>query len=239
MNAKGLLFFTFVAGMATAAMTQSCANSKLSAAEQKDGFVAIFDGKSLDGWRSRGKPELPSKGWEVKDGVLTVLAANAGGRGGDIITKKMYSSFILKLDFRLTDKANSGIKYLFDPKKFGGTTMEYQVLDAAHPDAARGRDGNRTVASLYDVMPAAADKTVKPVGEWNEIMLVIKGMHVEHWLNRKKVLEFERGSDAFNAAVAKSKFKRHAGWGTQSKGHVLLQDHGDRVSYRNIRIKEL
>jgi len=235
MNTRGLLIFTVVAGLAAITMTQGCASNKISAAEQQDGFVAIFDGKSLDGWQSRNKPELPSKGWEVKNGVLTVLGAG----GGDVITKEIYSNFVLKLDFRLTDKANSGIKYLFDPKKFGGTTMEFQVLDAAHPDATRGRDGNRTVASLYDVMPAAADKTVKPVGEWNAAMLVVKGMHVEHWLNGQKVLEFERGSDAFNAAVAKSKFKRHAGWGTQTKGHVLLQDHGDRVSYRNIRIKEL
>ena len=167
-----------------------------------------------------------------------MLPKNAGGGEGDIITRETFSDFVLKADFRLTDAANSGIKYLFDPKVNGGTTLEYQVLDAKHPDAQNGRDGNRRVASFYDVMPAVNAKP-KPVGEWNTAMIVCKGKKVEHWLNGEKVLEFERGSAAFRAAVAQSKFSKHPNWGEQAAGHILLQDHQDSVSYRNIKVRVL
>ncbi len=239
MTMKKLPFFAGAVALAAFAFAEGTELCHMSAEEKTEGFVALFDGTTPAGWRSIRKPAFPDHGWEIKEGVLTVLPKKEGGGGGDIITEKMYSDFILKMDFRLTAKANSGLKYLFDPKQFGGTTLEYQVLEAGHPDAKLGRDGNRTVASLYDVMPAAADKKVNPAGEWNEVMLVVKGMHVEHWLNGAKVLEFERGSEAFNAAVARSKFSKHKGWGTQTSGHILLQDHNDKVSYRNIRIKEL
>ena len=210
----------------------------LTEQERQEGWRLLWDGKSGDGWRSIKTDSFPARGWEIANGELTVLPKNAGGGAGDIITRETYSSFILKVDFRLTDAANSGIKYFFDPKRNGGTTLEYQVLDAKHPDATKGRDGNRTVASLYDVMPAAGAKP-KPVGEWNTAMIVSKGRQVEHWLNGEKVLAFERGSDAFRKAVALSKFSKQPNWGEQEAGHILLQDHQDRVSYRNIKIKVL
>jgi hypothetical protein len=210
----------------------------LTEQERQEGWRLLWDGKSGDGWRSIKTDSFPARGWEIANGELTVLPKNAGGGAGDIITRETYSSFILKVDFRLTDAANSGIKYFFDPKRNGGTTLEYQVLDAKHPDATKGRDGNRTVASLYDVMPAAGAKP-KPVGEWNTAMIVSKGSQVEHWLNGEKVLAFERGSDAFRKAVALSKFSKQPNWGEQEAGHILLQDHQDRVSYRNIKIKIL
>jgi len=210
----------------------------LTEQERQEGWRLLWDGKSGDGWRSIKTDSFPARGWEIANGELTVLPKNAGGGAGDIITRETYSSFILKVDFRLTDAANSGIKYFFDPKRNGGTTLEYQVLDAKHPDATKGRDGNRTVASLYDVMPAVGAKP-KPVGEWNTAMIVSNGRQVEHWLNGEKVLAFERGSDAFRKAVALSKFNKHPNWGEQEAGHILLQDHQDRVSYRNIKIKVL
>ncbi len=210
----------------------------LTEQDRQEGWRLLWDGKSGDGWRSIKNDSFPSQGWEIANGELTVLPKNAGGGAGDIITRETYSSFILKVDFRLTDAANSGIKYFFDPKRNGGTTLEYQVLDAKHPDAAKGRDGNRTVASLYDVMPAAGAKP-RPVGEWNTAMIVSNGRQVEHWLNGEKVLAFERGSDAFRKAVALSKFSKQPNWGEQEAGHILLQDHQDRVSYRNIKIKIL
>ena len=235
------MILTAVAAMAASASAQcaSCVTCAKKAAGCEEGFVKLFDGKTFAGWRRRSKAEPPKKGWVIKDGTLTILDKAKGGGGGDIITEKMYSDFILKLEFQLTKNANSGIKYLFDPKKFGGTTLEYQVLDPGHPDAKHGRDGNRTVASLYDMFPANAEKLLKPLGEWNEAKLVVKGMHVEHWLNGKKVLEFDRDSDEFKATFEKSKYKKHTGWGSQTKGHILLQDHTDHVSYRNILIKEL
>lgn len=214
------------------------APNTLSGAEKADGWKLLWDGKTSEGWRSAWKNEFPQKGWVMEDGVLTVLPRKAGGGGGDIITRDTFSKFILKVDFRLTDAANSGIKYLFDTKVNQATTLEYQVLDGKHPDANRGRDGNRKVASFYDVMPAV-NAHPKPVGEWNTAMIVCNGNHVEHWLNGEKVLTFERGSKEFRDAVAKSKFHKIPNWGEQKSGHILLQDHSDRVSYRNIKIKVL
>lgn len=215
----------------------STANT-LTEQEKQEGWKLLWDGKSGDGWRSIGKDEFPAQGWEIKDGVLTVLPKNPKGTGGDIITKEKFTNFILKADFMLTPAANSGIKYFFDPKVNGGTTLEYQVLDAAHPDAAKGRDGNRKIGSFYDVMPAV-NAHPKPLGEWNTAMIVSKGKHVEHWLNGEKVVEFERGSEAFRAAVALSKFSKNPNWGEQTSGSILLQDHTDKVSYRNLKIKVL
>ena len=214
------------------------ANNVLTAQEKQEGWRLLWDGKTGEGWRSIKADAFPSKGWEIADGVLTVLPKNAGGGAGDIITRETFTDFILKVDFRLTDAANSGIKYFFDPKVNGGTTLEYQVLDEKHPDAAKGRDGNRKVGSFYDVMPAVGAKP-KPVGEWNTALIVSKGKSVEHWLNGEKVVAFERGSEAFRAAVAQSKFSKFPNWGEQASGHILLQDHQDKVSYRNIKIKVL
>ena len=227
---------TMAAVLLTAAVTFGAENV-LTDKEKADGWKLLWDGSTGEGWRKPGNPAFPEKGWEMKDGELSVVPK---GGGGDIITCGTYTDFILKVDFRLTAAANSGIKYFIDPKVNGGTSLEYQVLDPAHPDAKQGADGNRRVASFYDVMPApTAEAQLKPVGEWNTAMIVSKGPHVEHWLNGEKVLTFERGSEAFRAAVAKSKFKGHANWGETKTGHILLQDHNDRVSYRNIKIKVL
>lgn len=208
----------------------------LSETEAKEGWHLLWDGRTTEGWRGARSDTFPAKGWVIENNTLTVLPGKEGG--GDIITRQTFSNFILKVDFMLTDGANSGIKYFFDPQVNGGTTLEYQVLCGKHKDAGQGRDGNRRVASFYDVMPAK-DAKPKPAGEWNTAMIVSRGRKVEHWLNGAKVLEFERGSEAFRAAVAKSKFANHPNWGEQTSGHILLQDHSDRVSFRNIKIKEL
>ncbi|MDD4102558.1 MAG: DUF1080 domain-containing protein [Kiritimatiellae bacterium] len=222
------------------AMEKCCAAlpNTLSEAEIKDGWQLLWDGQTGAGWRSVRRDTFPETGWLIADGVLTVLPKKEGGGAGDIITRDTFSSFMLKVDFMLTDGANSGIKYFFDPKVTGGTTLEYQVLCDKHPDAKNGRDGNRCVAAFYDVMPAK-DAKPKPVGQWNTAMIVSRGRKVEHWLNGEKVLEFERGSEEFRAAVAASKFNKYPNWGEQPSGHILLQDHNDRVSFRNIKIKVL
>lgn len=235
------VFAMVLAGMVSALVAaETCCQvpNTLSDKEKADGWRLLWDGKTNEGWRSVRGENFPQKGWVMEGGELTVLPKNAGGGGGDIITREMYSSYIFKVDFKLTKAANSGIKYMLDPKLHGGTTMEYQVLDPGHPDANAGRDGNRKTASLYDVLPAKGVE-LKPLGEWNSAMLVCRGNQVEHWLNGVKVLEFERGSKEFREAVEQSKFKKFKGWGEQSKGHILLQDHQDRVSYRNLKIKVL
>ncbi|MBR4939316.1 MAG: DUF1080 domain-containing protein [Kiritimatiellae bacterium] len=235
----------------------------LTAAEKAEGYELLFDGKNLPADKWVGDKEkfqrFPTKGWYVKDGCLTMrpMSCISNGKwvqlppedqklggGGNIVTKKTYRDFIFKFDFRLTEAANSGVKYFYVEGKNKTSCEEYQILDPAHPDANKGRDGNRRVASLYDLMPANADKIVKRAGEWNSGMIVSKGNHVEHWLNGVKVLEYERGSKAFRDAVAKSKYAawadKGAHWGELPEGRLHIQDHHDSVvSYCNLKVKEL
>ncbi|MCX7820000.1 MAG: DUF1080 domain-containing protein [Kiritimatiellae bacterium] len=213
--------------------------NQLTPEEQAQGWRLLFDGRSLDAWKSLHKPEIPP-GWVVTNGTLTILKSS---KAGDLITKERFSNFEFCFEFRLTPGANSGVKYLIDPSRAQGghgVGPEYQVLDdQRHPDAKLRADGSRTTAALYDVLPAAKDKPLRPPGEWNEGRIVVKGRHVEHWLNGVKVLEYERGSEAFRAAVAKSKFSKMADFAEWADGHLLLQDHNDEVSYRNLKIRVL
>jgi len=218
----------------------------LSDAERAEGWRLLWDGLTTWGWRSAKGPEFPKEGWEIKDGVLSVVeTGGAESRaGGDIVTEASYAAFDLELEFRLTPGANSGLKYYVDTElnKAEGSAigLEFQLLDdAAHPDAKMGRDGNRTLASLYDLIPAAAGKRTKPIGEWNEARIVSDGRHVEHWLNGAKVLEYERGSSEYRGLVAISKYKVWPAFGERPSGPILLQDHGNRVSFRNLKIREI
>lgn len=208
--------------------------------EKADGWKLLWDGKTSAGWKSIKADTFPAQGWEIKDGVLTVL----GKIGGDILTVDKFSSFDLKVEFKLTKGANSGIKYFLDAEaasvKKSALGLEYQILDDAnHPDAKAGTGGNHTLASLYDLITASADKKSNPVGEWNEARIVVKGKHVEHWLNGTKVVEFERGSPEYRELVAKSKYKTAKSFGEGADTPILLQDHNDTVSYRNMKIKTL
>jgi len=224
-----------LAGLLFAALSLQAEENKLTEQEKAEGWTLLWDGSTTAGWRSIKTNAFPQKGWEIKDGTLSVLKEVYAG---DIITENVYSNFILKVEFKLTKAANSGVKYLFNPKINGGTTLEFQILHPEHPDAKLGKDGNRKVGSLYDVIPAPTAQ-LRPLEEWNCIQLVCNGKQVEHWLNGEKLISFERGSQAFRAAVAQSKFKKAKNWGEAESGHILLQDHGDYVSYRNIKIKVL
>ena len=208
----------------------------LTKKEIKQGWVLLFDGKTSAGWKHfRGGP-FPN-GWVIENGVLT-LDNTVKPRPGDIITEEQFTDFELSLEFRITKGANSGIKYFILP----GTNLglEYQVLDDEnHPDAKLGKPGTRLQGGLYDVLAPSSKKKDKPVGEWNHVRIISKGNHVEHWLNGKKILTFERGSAAFMAAKAESKFKNDANWGTPKQAPILLQDHGDVVSFRNIKIRKI
>jgi len=201
----------------------------LTEAEIKDGWKLLFDGKTANNFRyAKGKPK-----WQIKDGVMTVCPD--GLRTGSIVFADTYSNFDLKLDFKVTEAANSGIKYL----NANGAAFEYQILDdEKHGDARRGIDGNRSLASLYDMIPPK-NKMINPVGQWNQARIIVNGKHIEHWLNGIKVLEFDCGSERFNKHFAQSKYKDSKKYGKNTKGGILLQDHSDEVSFRNIKIKEL
>ena len=213
--------------------------------EKEHGFKLLFDGKTTEGWRGAHKEEFPESGWKVEDGILTVLESGGAEsqNGGDIVTVDEYKDFEFMLEFRLTEGANSGIKYYitegYDPNG-SAIGLEYQLLDDKnHPDAKLGNhEGSRTLASLYDLIKAE-NKRFTGIGEWNHARIVSKGNHVEHWLNGLKVLEYERNTDAFQKLVDESKYKDYENFGKWEKGHILLQDHGNRVSFRSIKVREL
>lgn len=219
----------------------------LSEAEKKNGVSLLWDGNTTAGWRGAYKNAFPAKGWEVKDGVLSVLPSGGGEstNGGDIVTEKEYSAFIFQFDFKLSEGANSGVKYFVtESENNAGSAigLEYQILDdQRHPDAKLGVVGNRTLASLYDLIPSLREpRARRPIGEWNRGMIIVyPDNRVEHWLNGWKVLEYQRGAPYYHALVARSKYAQWKDFGLAPKGRILLQDHGDKVSFRSLKIQEL
>lgn len=219
--------------------------NNLTPLEKKQGWTMLWDGKTTNGWRGAKLDSFPEKGWVIENGELIVLASGGAesAAGGDIVTTEDYSDFELQVDFKLTAGANSGIKYYVDTEinKGPGSSigLEYQILDDnLHPDAKRGsHEGSRTVCSLYDLIKADPIKPLNPIGAWNTAYILSKDNTVEHWINGVKVLEYKRGSEAFLSLVANSKYEKWPNFGMLEKGQILLQDHGDRVAFRNIKIK--
>ena len=226
-------------------LTPVITKNQLTFEEKRKEWEMLWDGETTDGWRGAKLEEFPEEGWEINNGVLSVLASGGGesAAGGDIVTKAMYANFELKVDFKITEGANSGIKYYVDTElnKGAGSSigLEYQILDdEKHPDAKRGNhEGSRTVASLYDLIQANTNKHMNEIGQWNTAHIVSKQNHVEHWLNGVKVLEYQRGSEEFLKLVNESKYKDWTNFGLLEQGNILLQDHGDFVSFKNIKIK--
>ncbi len=222
--------------------------------EKAEGWRLLWDGHSSEGWRSSRSEKFPEGGWVMQDGVLTVTGSDGkeSARGGDIITREKFSNFELKADFKINPGTNTGIKIFVQPELSAITPsgkkttvgsaigLEYQILDdLRHPDAKLGHNGDRTLGSLYDLIPASSAKKSNPVGEWNHVRIISRGRHVEFWLNGDKVTEFERGSPAFREAVAASKYRNIPGFGEWPDGHVLLQDHGNVAAFRDLKIRPL
>ena len=215
--------------------------------EKKDGWKLLFDGKTSTGWKGAYKQTFPEKGWQIKNGILSVQPS--GGKestnGGDIVTTEKFSAFDLSFEFNFSPGANSGVKYfvtLSENNPGSAIGLEYQVLDdTLHPDAKLGREGNRTMASLYDLIKAKKEKRfIKQPGKWNTGRIIVyPNNHVEHYLNGVKVLEYERGSKEYRDLVAISKYVIWKNFGEAPEGHILLQDHGNAVSFRSIKIKSL
>ncbi len=222
-------------------------DNQLTEYEEENGWKLLFDGNSSTGWRGAKLDAFPEKGWTIQDGVLTIEASDGGEstNAGDIVTEEKYSAFDLSFDFKLTEGANSGVKYfvtLSEETKGSAIGLEYQILDdAKHPDAKQGINGNRTLASLYDLITAEKqERFLKPIGEWNKGRVVVyPDNKVEHYLNGIKVVEYQRGSEDYRNLVAGSKYKVFENFGEAEEGHLLLQDHGDKVSFKSIKIKTL
>ena len=222
----------------------------LSEDQISKGWRFLWDGKTTKGWRGAKLKTFPNEGWLIQDGLLKVVA-NGGlesAGGGDIVTEKKFSNFELEVDFKITKGANSGIKYFVDTQmnKGEGSSigLEFQILDDKnHPDSKKGVLGNRTVGSLYDLITAKnlqesrGKRNVLP-NTWHRARIVVKGSHVEHWLDNIKMLEYDRHSQVFNSLVNYSKYQKWPGFGQADSGHILLQEHGDEVYFKNIKIRE-
>ncbi len=219
-------------GSGIAAAQDTPPPNTLTAEEQRAGWKLLFDGRSTKGWRGFQKKKAPD-GWKVEDGTLTRTAES-----GDLVTDKQYRDFELALEWRISEGGNSGIMYRVTEGSEATyqTGPEMQVLDdARHAD---GKNRLTSAGSAYGLYASPAG-IVKPAGEWNQVRIVVRGHHVEHWLNGVKVVEYELQSPDWEARVAGSKFKQWPGYGRAPKGYIALQDHGDRVWYRSLKIREL
>jgi hypothetical protein len=199
-------------------------------------WKVLFDGTSTEAFRQFKQDGFPKKGWEVVDGTLHV---KAGGGAGDLVTKEQFGDFELEFEWKVAPGANSGVMYRVseDLKEPWQTGPEYQVLDdSRHGD---GRNPKTSASALYALIAANSAKATKPVGEWNSGRIVLRGSKLEHWLNGQQVVATDLASPEFAKLVAGSKFKDLPRFAKEASGHICLQDHGDEVWYRNVRVRRL
>lgn len=230
-----------VVGLAGTGLAQTGGQpaNRLTDAEKQAGWALLFDGTSLAGWRGYKRPDATGTRWKIDNGMLAVDPGDGKDTRGarDIITTDTYDQFELSFEWRVSQGGNSGVKYFVLEDRDSAIGHEYQIIDdERHADAKIGT--HRQTAAFYDVLPAA-NRPLKPAGEFNQSRIVVSGRSVEHWLNGTRVLQYELASPALATAIDKSKFKGIERFGKSQKGHILLQDHGDRVWYRNIKIRRL
>lgn len=228
----------------TPSTTPSPTPNTLTADEKKAGWRLLFNGQSFDGWRAIYEDTFPKSGWIIRDNALVCLGSELTDdqRGGAIITRQKYEHFDLRFEFKIQPHANSGVKYFINEqlkaKPGHGLGLEFAILDDANWPYDQP-DYFRTCGSLYDLVKADAAKPTRPIGQWNHGRIVVKGNHIEHWLNGMKVVEIEKGSPDYRDRLAKSKYRKIEGWGEFPSGHILLQDEGPRAAFRNIKIRKL
>lgn len=217
--------------------------NSLTAQEQAEGWILMFDGKTTTGWRGYGKPAFPDSGWVAEEGALRCIGSGmgeAGGKGGDIIFDRKFKDFDLKLEWKIDSAGNSGIFYLgqeIPDEPVWKSAPEMQILDnVGHVDAKLGKNGNRQAGSLYDLIPAVP-QNAKPIGEWNSVEIIVSQGTVVHFQNGEKVLEYHIGTPDWNKMIKESKFKDFPEFGKYVEGFIALQDHGNNVWFRGMKIK--
>ena len=213
--------------------TSGPAPNTLTAAEKAAGWQLLFDGRTLDGWRGYRRETPPDAGWDIKEGTLRTVAKV---KGTELITRRTFNDFEFAWEWRVAPGGNNGVKYFVTEQRPQSPGHEYQMIDDAGYPGKLG-PGHLT-ADFYDVLPAAADKPIRPAGEWNSSRIVVRGARVEHWLNGARVLTYELGSAAVKAGIEKSKFKGHPGFGEKIAGHIMLTYHQDECWYRSLKIRE-
>lgn len=224
-----------VATLALAAPAPASAQNALSPAEEASGWILLFDGASTDGWRGYRQQTFPEQGWSIEDGALHV---HADGGGGDIITEEMYTDFELELEYMVAPSANSGIMYRVQEKHdtTWQTGPEYQILD--DEGAGAGPTDPHGAGALYDLYGPAEGKVTRPAGEWNTVRILLKDGRLEHWLNGVKLVDTRTDTGEWLAKIAGSKFAAYEGFGVEPKGHIALQDHGNDVWFRSIKLRD-
>ena len=225
--------------------TTTASLNTLTPEEKAAGWKLLFDGKTWDGWRGFRREKAPEEAWVIEEGAIkrTAIRGEPSPDSGDIITTGQYENFELQLEWRISPGGNSGIKYLVAEEMvmigYSGLGFEFQIIDdERNPDAAQGKNGNRSTGALYDLI-APKNKVMRPAGTWRQVRLIVRGDDVEHWLDGAKVVEFKLDGAKLKELIADSKYKDIRGFGEVRKGHILLQDHGDEVWYRNIKLREI
>jgi hypothetical protein len=227
-----IIILFIIAGLAFAA---SQTPNTLSNKEKAQGWKLLFNGTSFEGWRGYRQTGMPAAGWKIENGLIKTVPK---AKGSDIIANQKFNDFELSWEWNISVGGNNGVKYLVTEERPGAPGHEYQLIDdKANEESKNGP--KRATASFYDVLPPIANRPLKPAGQWNLSRVLVRGNHVEHWLNGKKVLEYELGSERVKAGLAEGKFKKFPDFGAKIQGYIMLTYHNDECAYRNIKVREL